>query len=357
MTLTLLTPGSHASNEDYCESEKALILRYAQIELNELSNDSSLKTPICKEVKMGNDFAGNRYCIIECEPTGYLIMNYHSGIFTEISLENPSPYEGFMGEYYYGGPMNYYVRQKDDKCINVVNGATASFQTVQEKAFHYSKCMHEQMVDELDNRGNVVPWGRMEEYEGLSSKSGDDGGDVGSVVYVPNMSYISSLRTKTEMGYTTDGNAGMCGWITSGIYLLWLHMRNNNSIIPQHYLTNGKFNGSSFTWLLRSYGLWSYTMISDLCTAINRYASVYSKPIFTTFLQNCNRTVIASYIDRGIPVLVKSTFPDNGCNEMHYVVMYGHNSEYLICHFGWEGQSNTYIRWFSETEGMIIRMR
>lgn len=55
------------------------------------------------------DFAGNTYTLVECSPTGYMIMCDDSATMVEYSGTSPSPYLGLTTNLYYGGPSYFYT--------------------------------------------------------------------------------------------------------------------------------------------------------------------------------------------------------------------------------------------------------
>lgn len=59
-------------------------------------------------IKSLQDFAGNKYTLIECSPKGYYIYHNGSGNFVEYSIKAISPYKNYSSSIYYLGIGNYY---------------------------------------------------------------------------------------------------------------------------------------------------------------------------------------------------------------------------------------------------------
>ena len=73
--------------------------------------------------KLLQDFAGNTYTLIECHPSGYMIMCDASATMVEYSASSPSPYSKFNSNLYYAGPTYYYVLS-NGKYMHAITGET-----------------------------------------------------------------------------------------------------------------------------------------------------------------------------------------------------------------------------------------
>ncbi|MBO7402215.1 MAG: hypothetical protein J6U10_04405, partial [Lachnospiraceae bacterium] len=71
---------------------------------------SSDKKLTVSAIKYAEDFAGNKYTVIECSPEGYMIFCETSGVFVEYSATSLSPYLNRNGDIYYCGPTYYYEK-------------------------------------------------------------------------------------------------------------------------------------------------------------------------------------------------------------------------------------------------------
>lgn len=72
-----------------------------------------------------SDFSGNKYTLIECEPTGYYILHNESGQYIEFSNESLSPYLDCQGELIYGGPTYYFTQATEDNAyLNIMDKET-----------------------------------------------------------------------------------------------------------------------------------------------------------------------------------------------------------------------------------------
>ena len=150
------------------------------------------------------------------------------------------------------------------------------------------------------------------------------------------------------MGDTADPNTGecMCGWVASGIVILWHQNYSSLNLIATNNVYAHKFTSSAFTWLLRSYGINSDTNGTDLKNAINSYATSYSKTVSAT-LGWTTVSAIINQINLDRPIICGGFIWDPQTNftstVSHYVVIYGYSDDYFVCHYGWQYYSQVYL--------------
>lgn len=270
------------------EIEEALV-RVAQEKINRIAADVGETPPVITKVRYISDFAENDYTLFECEPSGYLIYNNAAGTFVESSAISQSPYIECEGDLYYAGVLNYYYQDADKDYVHTETGYT-----IDASAEVRAAC--KQMQQELLSASRPVKNSGFETMNSLTASSGTR--------FVSNYGYIRNLQTEAEMGYAEDGDDGMCGWIASGIAILYLQCNSGARVIPSNYVSsNYKFKGDGFTWLLRGYGVNSDTFGSDLASAIIGYATDRSFPLTATHTFVTSADHFITYIDKDLPVV------------------------------------------------------
>lgn len=293
------------------------------------------------QIKSAQDFAGNRYTIIECEPTGYYIYHNDSGTFVEYSPESLSPYLGKTGSFYYSGPMGYYVKQGD----TIQNTLTEEIYpgSIATEAMVASEEMTQRLIENKDT-------GTLDFVDGqvpISAyiRSNEIMAANGIIKYVENSSFISGLTSKAQIGYFKE-NDGCCGYIAAGIVLHYWHRRNpSRNIIPSVYLGTTGFNGAAFNRSLysigKSLGFSSDTVPWQIRDVLNKYCS--DKRISATSGWWAGSLYASSEVQQNRPVILFGKFNQpTGGSIPHAVVMYGINTVggNAQVHFGWEGYSN-----------------
>lgn len=247
-----------------------------------------------------------------------------------------SPYIECEGDLYYAGVLNYYYQDADKDYVHTETGYT-----IDASAEVRAAC--KQMQQELLSASRPVKNSGFETMNSLTASSGTR--------FVSNYGYIRNLQTEAEMGYAEDGDDGMCGWIASGIAILYLQCNSGARVIPSNYVSsNYKFKGDGFTWLLRGYGVNSDTFGSDLASAIIGYATDRSFPLTATHTFVTSADHFITYIDKDLPVVAGGALWDCRSSSSyatvnHYIVIYGYNSSEneFVCHYGWPGKSCIYV--------------
>ena len=328
-------PFSHANER---------VVNLAQEKMESIAKADSTACPNILTTKKLVDFAGNSYTLFEYSPTGYSIYSDATGVFVETSSESPSPYAkyaNFVDDLFYGGPLCYFFFSKEDGCyVHTILGEKVY--SIPKLAQRSSK-LHTALIESRDEKalGFVQNEGAMQ--ESYSTRA---------IRYVDNYTYIRNLQSGTEMGYAYDSVAGegMCGWIASGIAILYLQLNSGARLIPTSpsYVSNNRFTGPAFTQLLRSYGNNSDTTGSDLAAAILSYADDKNYPLTATHYLTVSTSEMENIIDESIPVVAgghiwdcQQNNPLQGVN--HYIVIYGYDANEYICHYGWSNYSNVHF--------------
>lgn len=283
------------------------------------------------------DFDGNTYTLVECAPTGYLIYHDESGNFVESALTAPSPYAGYSGTLYYGGPTCYYA----DAANQLIHTITEEIVEISDAAETYCR----QMNLQLNNNKDVAVVNYVETGKATAVSVASMYSTTATDVYVEDKALISGLTTRNEIGYFDDGDKGYCGYIASGIVLLYIQNHSGLLVVPDDYLTsNGlKYKNSGFSELLASYGSSNLTTAGLLAGDLNDYFddNGYILTATSSLFGSANTT--RNYIDDSVPLIIGGSFPrpSNGESVLHNIVAYGYsgdNTEFIV-HYGWANYS------------------
>ena len=300
------------------------------------------------EIKEAHDFAGNLYYVTEFSPDGYMITQADTQQIIEYCLDAASPYYGIDSEIYYIGPTYYYYED------NGVYKHTFYDETISEdnalKLVDISNSVYSEISD-LSTDSDVL--------EATSAEVSPASTTTYTDTYAPNSkTLLENLKTTKEIGYYCPPDSkGICGYIASGLMLLWADKNYNNNLINDFIFLNrtGKsFTGTNFTRLLRSYGTKDSsnaegtlgaqslkTVISDYCAATKCNITIGSQTIIT-------KNKIISLLATS-PVLLTGNIVDASSDSIKYfyhdVVAYGYRiysmgEPVLIVHYGFSNYSN-----------------
>lgn len=314
--------------------------------------------------KLLQDFAGNTYTLIECHPSGYMIMCDASATMVEYSASSPSPYSKFNSNLYYAGPTYYYVLS-NGKYMHTVTGETLPMEINRSSSSNLiSICdtMHSDLVSNSDADAlNYI-------NNGIATRT------VGVSFYNTTWTCINNsafFRYKTswdQMGYL---EGGYCGYIAAAMLIGyydtfvrdcmddgWLYMSGTG--------INRHFTGSGLTDRLFSHSPSgnSSSTSTTIRQTMNNYFSWYgynlgSYDMITPFFSG---TTLKNLIDNNTPSILfgdlgNATTPDGNIGPEggnHAVVIYGYKSGGIggalysfLAHFGWEGYSVSTINYTS----------
>lgn len=352
------------------------------MEVEEIKGDNDIQLSSVKPLK---DFSGNKYTLIECEPTGYIIYHDASGIFVEYGAEATSPYIGMSGDLYYAGLKGYYSKENTSNGIEYVHTVISEILTEDEANGSIERC------NEVDNRlfeaknDNVLNY--IENGKEIITETSSDGinteityrndnisfsksdlslspqanmstnsyngswfqeGYVDSDGYynIKNADFFYSYLSKTKMGYV-DG--GYCGY-NAGTLLLGYHQyRYGGNFIGSSnyywstYPTEINIEQDATNYLISvgasEFGLGAVTTPWDIYNVMKYVLDHkglygdndwYVDPV-------ANNYTIEYYLDRDCPVLWFGYIVGTG---KHVVTLYGYKRvagvlNGYLCHFGW----------------------
>ena len=321
------------------------------------------------------DFAGNTYTLIECEPTGYMIMCDDSATMVEYAGDSPSPYLGLTENLYYGGPSFFFVYEDgqyrhtitNDILINNPSLHTRSADTTDE-AVSISAQMHSDLVSDSNQTAlNYIENGIMPRTEiiGLYGESW---------TCVNNMAFFAGKTTSTQIGYR-DG--GYCGYIAAAMLIGyfdtfirdciddgWLYM--SGSGIHRHFTGPGLVNRLFNQFSNGNHNSTSTTIRQTLNAYFKYYGyDLGSYDMITPFFSG---TTLKNWIDKTTPIVLFGDIgyatrpkPEDNTDvetgprgDTHAVVVYGYKkggtggSIYsFLAHYGWERYSTSTINYKS----------
>lgn len=311
---------------------------------------SSQKTDIVVgQIKEVKDFAGNRYTLVECEPTGYFILHNASGQYMEYTMESDSPYLNVSGELYYGGPMQYYVR-KEGTYIHTITFTEFTesdefLDSLREESSHIHSsiltCKNEKVVAFLNDASISSGFENLTDVNMPQAKTGTN-------YWVTSHSYIKDTLKYTFGYYCPKGSNGICGYIAANIILLYWNFRGEITL-PGEYSSTREISNAKLTLALhqtgKDMGYGDGTWAQPMVNILNKFCKKNALP------QNANWAVGCTGITTQIrkykrPCILFGNLPNAG---NHAVVAYGYNTyentwyDTFVCHYGYWGKSAIHI--------------
>jgi len=318
------------------------------------------------ELKTLYDFAGNTYTLVECEPTGYMILCDDSATMVEYSGKSPSPYYGFAENLYYGGPTFFYVLQ-GDTLIHTVTGLQLKYSDVAMPAEKSSTLMHEDLTREKNE--NALKF--IENGIKLDTETVPIYGHNWTVVN--NASFFRNKTTYTQMGYVSGG---YCGYIAANLLVGYYDTFHTSFGFNSNYMTgsgvNRHFTGGGLTNELISVAnsiplLLPKPQNGSTGTTIRKTMNKFFKnkgvsgtygsyDMITPFFSG---TTLKNKVDSDTPSILFGDLGDatapNGNSAPggnHAVVIYGYKSGgtggalwSLLAHYGWSGFSESTVNY------------
>lgn len=315
-----------------------------------------------------NDFAGNTYTLVECLPTGYMIMCDDSATMVEYSGDSPSPYSGYDSNLFYAGPTFYYVYSNGEYILTITsevlsissasNGARTT--NIDNQLSAICNEMHDDLTADSNTSAlNYIKTGVMPRKEiiGLYGESW---------TCVNNMAFFSSKRTHQQIGYKSGG---YCGYIAAGL-LLGYYDTFIRECVDDSYMegagVNRHFTGPGLVdELFSDFSSGSTSTTSTVIRhTLNNYFDHYgydlgSYDMITPFFSG---TTLKNLVDKNTPSILfgnlgAATDPIVGTGkdgDKHAVVVYGYKKGgtggalySLLVHFGWSNYSQSTVNYLS----------
>lgn len=336
---------------------------YAFIDENVSGMNLEYETNVSRStIKTLHDFAGNSYTLIECNPTGYMIMCDASATMVEYSSFSPSPYEGLTDNLFYAGPT-YFYRCQDGVYVHTITGDIIDTEssTLQSTIFDICNEMHQALVNDANQAAlNYINSGIQTRTE-IVSLYGTNW------TCVNNSAFFRNKTTSAQIGYM---NGGYCGYIAAGL-LIGYYDTFVRECMPDNYMTgsgvNRHFNGSGFTYELyscRPNSAGNSTTSTIIRRTLNNYYDKYgynmgSYDMITPFFSG---TTLKNLVNDNTPSILfgslgPATSPSgatSGDGGNHAVVVYGYKNggtggalySFLV-HYGWSGYSMATVNYTS----------
>lgn len=241
LTALSIVPAGVVSAEE--NSRLADVLRfYVGIINDEYDTDVTIG-----EVKTLEDFAGNGYTLVECEPEGYFIMCNDSATLVEYSGTSVSPYKGFQGDLYYGGAGYFFIKRNDNlydifnQCS--IDSAYGHRLTATSEEL-YADIMEEKNTNILAYiKGNTVM--KRSASLGLYGKTWK---------VVNNADFFRNKRNTFQMSYYADGNKAYSGYVCASMLLGYYDtFKGHFGLVNNNYMTGSGVNRNFCTYKGKSF--------------------------------------------------------------------------------------------------------
>jgi len=303
-------------------------------------------------MKTVRDFAGNSYIVAEFQPTGYVIFNVDTGIFTEYSALSDSPYLGCTGnELYYAGMGQFYTKQ-GNSLVNILTKESAKEETV--RALFAPYCTQQFELLEGNKNDEVAKY--------VSKKTSNYAPP--KAVTEAYVTYSNRLINLYDPGYRS-GN--VCGYIAAAMVLYYYRSSGRRNIADSNdYFTdaNGYYNikVALTNYLVDSLrvqlGLPTGTHANHIKTLMSNYIRIYCTRMGLSQSGISHDTwyvPLTAQIEAGIngykPVIIFAgllSSPTLGITTNHAVLAYGYKynsgaSDEMIVHYGYKGRSKVYV--------------
>lgn len=318
-----------------CERHALLI----QDKVHSIETNSSLAISAYKSLQ---DFDGNPYLLIECDPVGYLIYHPESTRFVEYAADSPSPFLDIEGELLYGGPTQYYYKQADGSYQNTLDKEQILEQEEIKELAPQSKKIQKELIKQSDTA--------VLEYTQKKFAPKVMASKLTTTFYITSYGKLSDLD---KCGYM-DG--GVCGYIAAAMMIYYYDVIGHRDVMDDkyYYNYNGKKLSSALTQHLLQIGKDLGYGTSTTSVAIHYTVKEYLKrrgitsntdhtsryvPLFTS-------TTIALLLEKNQPVIIFGNLysPSHGKHINHAVLAYGYKATLngsdmsfeFIAHFGYD---------------------
>lgn len=301
------------------------------------------------DTKLLYDFAGNAYFLTEYAPTGYMIAHADTQEVVEYALASDSPYLGLDSDLFYGGATYYYYFNGDEYVHTIISESISvdEAQTFAEVNQKMNDCLYTAALNDTADLSNSTA--------------------AVTKTYVPGSSFLSTLSSSDSFGYYAGG---VCGYIASGMLLLWMTKRYNTEYINRFtFLKAGnRFRNGNFTRKLRyeyGYGNDSSADGTFASASMKDVLLSYASDIKASFTIKTNppltlptaSSIIKILKESQVPVVVFGdlNYPSGDDSAPHAVLAYGYTSDNdVVVHYGWSGYANVVLSYNWGVLGSIL---
>lgn len=305
-------------------SEKAM---RQVIEVTNSMIEASNYEIVATNMKLLNDFSGNTYTLIECEPTGYYILDDDTGVYVEYSGSAPSPYKEYKnGEsLYYGGPTYYYINEN-----GTFKHTILSFEVLSSNEVSQMQVQSQEMNCALEANPDSTM---------LAALSGNSFARM-SMESEPSRKYVDNpdffMNYGTGFGYASGG---ICGYIAANLLLqYWQDQGKFTLPYDQAQISNAELTLELYRIGVEELGLSAGTTGWDIASVINAFCKKNKLPEVAAW--GLGQYDVSGEIDIKRPSILFGAFENNNAKN-HAVVVYGYqygttNGRKYIAHFGWD---------------------
>ncbi len=314
---------------------------YAESVINEIANDN-ISYSIEKSIKLKSFEGDTSLFMFKLHPRGYAIYDASSNMVEEVSLcTNDLPYNVELDlDYYYGGPMNYYVKD-NNKFINLLDDSTLDNEQLYKIQDRYDAIISSRKSRNL-NTYNVA-------RAGLN----------GTEYAINHANYFTSL-----LGNNFGNNVnGTCTHIASTILLRYYDYYINNNFVATMYESGVGTNEAFHQFLQNNYFGITPVGLATASEKLNIYFSDRNVNATASAITGSHTSVysrVRTQISNNRP-LIAAMFAsyNNACTMDHTVVVYSYtvvklgsvvDSIYYTVHNGWySDHTATYsYDWFAD---------
>lgn len=364
LTALLIVPAGVVSAEENSRLNNVL-QSYVGVINDEYDTDVSMGT-----VRTLEDFAGNGYTLVECEPEGYFIMCNDSATLVEYSGTSVSPYKGYQGDLYYGGAGYFFVKQNDNlyDIFNQCNVDSAYVQQLaQSSAELYADIMEEKNENMLAYlNGNAVM--RRTASLGLYRKTWK---------VVNNADFFRNKRTTVQMSYYANGNTAYSGYVCASMLLGYYDtFKGHYGLVNSNYMTGSGVNrnfctydGKSFTEaylvrILNQEGINHWSTSTQIRKAMDAYFRQQGSGLnsYDMIMPFFSSLTIKKQIDANNPVILCGNIEgpstpsggQSGSGSDRAVLVYGYYKKSatkyaFLVHYAKSGYSESTVNHFSSS--------
>lgn len=295
--------------------------------------------------KSMQDFNGNPYVLIECEPVGYLIYHPESAQFVEYAADSPSPFLGIEGDLLYGGPTQYYYKKADGSYQNTLERERVLAAEDLQSLASQSDYLQKELIKQSDTAALEYTQKRFVSRAAAASTQ---------TFYITQSSKLSGLD---KCGYyCPPGSGGICGYIAAAMMLYYYDVTGHRDVMDDkyYYNYNGKKLSAEFTKVLLQVG--KDLGYGDSTTSVTIHYTVKEYLKRRGITSNTDHTsrytplftfgTIGLLLESNQPVIIFGNLysPSHGKNINHAVLAYGYHATVtgnkilfqFIVHFGYD---------------------
>ena len=335
-------PAFKSDLKDTLRAEKIALLTESLIR----SEDAKIRISAIRRLQ---DFAGNEYTLIECEPTGYYILHNASGRYVEYAAESVSPYREVKGEIYYAGPT-WYFEEDGTEYTDVMEQTVISLDSPEQRQAMTAFCneIHHNLV--RDKQADVVAYLSDEGISASGSSlaavcSGRDEAQSTVVSYVGQYTLLKKMKTENQIGYYAEGKKGFCGYVAANIILRYWQKRGQLAL-PSYYVNYPKRLTADLILIGKKLGYDNAIRASKQAKVLQEFCKkhkIYAESTTEYYVSKA----ITEIKTKKRPCVISATLPmvdrEGHPYRSHAVIAYGYEEgsagDRYILHYGWPGYS------------------